>query len=127
MRSPRRLSWFALTRAAKSAASTMLLLRAFGIGLNSIVATRGSSPGAASATIEKRRHVPAFELDERRRCGLAGKGKVGVEAVAEPFDLHGVPGQDMEHVQRRLGRKELVDLAGEQAPRGFRIGDQRPR
>jgi hypothetical protein len=33
----------------------------------------------------------------------------------------------MEHVQSRLGRQELVDIASEQAPRGFRIGDQRPR
>src|SRR5260221_9578770 len=66
-----------------------------------------ASRSAASATIEQRRHVPAFEFDERRHGGLAGHGKVGVEAVAEPFDLQAVPGQDVDHVQRLLGRREL--------------------
>jgi hypothetical protein len=44
--------------------------------------------------------VISFKFDERRHCGLAGQGNVGVEAVAEPFDLHAVPGQDVEWVQR---------------------------
>ena len=30
--------------------------------------------------------------------------KSGVKAVAEPFELHVVVAQDMEHVQRGLGR-----------------------
>jgi hypothetical protein len=105
----------------------MLFLRAFGIGLNSICRDHGSLRGVACATIEKRRHVPAFEFDERRHCGLAGQGKVGVEAVAEPFNLQAVPGQDVKRVQRRLGRRELVNLAGEQTSRRSAIsGRARP-
>src|ERR1700730_3050226 len=58
----------------------------------SAVGSASSSRGAASAVIEKCGHVPAFAFGERGERGFPGHGKVRLEAVAHPLELHVVPG-----------------------------------
>jgi hypothetical protein len=75
------------------------------------------SRGAAFAVIEKCGHVSAFAIGERGESGFPGHGKVRLEAVAHPLELHVVPGHQVEDVEGPLEAGQALDLAREQARR----------
>src|SRR6266446_10409718 len=93
--------------------------------LTEFVASTGSR-GAASAVIEKRGHVPTFPFDKRGESGVPGRGKVRLEAVAHPLELHLVPGHEVEDVEILLEAGQALDLAREQALRPAGLGDHGP-
>src|ERR1700680_1969816 len=83
------------------------------------------SRGAAFAVIEKCGQVPAFAYGERGESGFPGHGKVRLEAVTHPLELHVVPGHQVEDVEGLLEAGQALDLAREQALRPAGRGDHR--
>src|SRR5580693_10307358 len=96
----------------------------------SIVPTEVVAPtdsrGAASAVIEEDGHVPAFAFGERGESGFPGHGKVRLEAVAHPLELHVVPGHQVEDVESLLEAGQALDLPRVQALRPAGLGDHGP-
>src|SRR3984893_134455 len=82
--------------------------------------------GSRVAVIEKCGHVPAFAFGERGESGFPGHGKVRLEAVAHPRELHVVPGHQVEDVEGPLEARPARDLPREQALRPAGLGDHGP-
>src|SRR5580700_1521946 len=91
-----------------------------------LIAPPTGSRGTATAVIEECRHVPAFAFGERGESGFPGHGKVRLEAVAHPLELHVVPGHQVEDVESLLEAGQALDLAREQALRPAGLGDHGP-
>ena len=81
------------------------------------------SRGAAPAVIEKCGHVPAFAFGERGESGFPGHGKVRLEAVAQPFELHVVQGMrwKMSKVFSKLVRRSISPESRRFGPPGSAI------